>query len=263
MRKPVYNERYYRVQAMLKNSGFKRDIRWLKSRFAHFGIPLPKSGFKKYAEYEEWNKRFWDKWSECDSSQEKKDAWAAFANKEGNIVGHKNYQRWLSFERDFYPPVYGTYLKDVLQEHGFRRDDKLLNEFMLFYVFFGRTEYLEPPFEIFHKRNQKTDEWELFIKILPWTTRDDVVKHWNHVEEEQAIYPEHIKRNKPWEFFDLHYAVYQAYEKAKVIKKKNDDKRRLDHIAYSLLEKKNQTIDRDSIRRIHKEAAKRLGLSSG
>lgn len=263
MRKPVYNERYYRIQAMLKDPNFKLDIHWLKTRFAYFKVPIPKNGFKKYAEYEKWNKRFWDIWTKKNGSKEKKEAWDKLANNKGEIVGSENYQKWLDFEKDFLPPIYGTYLNDILEKYGFDRNDKKLHEFLINHVFFGHTKYLEPPFQIIHKRNEKTDKFELFIKILPWTVRDDIVKYWKYIEQEQDYYPEHIKKNKPWEFFDRHYDIYQAYEKAKQIKKETRDKRRLDQIAKSLLPDKYKNVDSDSIRLTHKDASRRLGFGMG
>lgn len=263
MRKPVYNERYYQIQAMLKNPNFKLDIKWLKNRFAYFKVPVPKNGFKKYAEYEKWNKRFWDVWSKRSNSKAKKNAWAKFANKEGKIVGSENYDKYLQLEKDILPPVYGSYLRDLLQKYGFDPKDRKLHEFMIHHVFFGKTKYLEPPIEVVHKRNEKTNKMELFVKILPWTTRDDIVKEWKFIEENQEYYPEHIRKNKPWEFFERDYDIYQAYEKAKKMKKETGNKQRIDQIARSLLGDKYPRTDSDSIRRIHKDASKRLGFGMG
>src|SRR3989338_7028057 len=53
--KQVFDERYYRVQALLKNPRFIKRIAWLITRFAKFGCPIPEGGFKNYDEYIAWN----------------------------------------------------------------------------------------------------------------------------------------------------------------------------------------------------------------
>lgn len=67
--RPIYNQNYYKAQAMLRDVWFIEKIAWLQKRFAEVGCPTPKKGFKKYKNYLAWNKKFWNRYSEMSKSK--------------------------------------------------------------------------------------------------------------------------------------------------------------------------------------------------
>ena len=84
MSKPVYDQRYYEIKALLKNPDFQADIQWLKEQFAKYDVPVPDKGFGSYKEYLAWNERFWQVWGERDQCAEVKALWKKYANPEDN-----------------------------------------------------------------------------------------------------------------------------------------------------------------------------------
>ena len=110
-----------------------------------------------------------------------------------------------------------------------------------------------------HKRNQKTDEIELFLRIYPWTTKQDLDDAWLFIKEEQARYPDYIKRNEPWREFNRDHEIYIAYEKSKLNLKKTG-KKAADMDVYADLHSKYPEISLASIRKSCERARKRLGI---
>jgi hypothetical protein len=262
MRKPVYNQQYYKIQALLKNKEFQADVRWLKDEFDRFGVPIPDDGFTSYKDYEEWNVMFWEVFSIREQSADVKELWKKYANPEDNKIhtGEK-YDKYQEEKAELVPPVYGDYLRSLASKHDFDYNNKDIREFLMSYVFFGRSELLEPLFMVSHKRNQKTNDWEMFIRVYPWTTKDDIVENWNVVNEEQARYPTHMKRNQPWSNFDRDYEILMLYEYARKLKSEGD-KRNLEEITFSEYNKLHKDIDIDiaNIKRIVSLARRRLGI---
>ena len=263
MHKPVYNERYYKIQALLKNAVFQTDIAWLKDQFDKYGVSVPDGGFQTYKEYMGWNDTFWDTWTKREYSDDVKNLWKKYANPDDNkIYGSEAMNQYEVEKAELVPPVYGEYLHRVMREYGFDSRDKDLHEFLINHVFLGKNEITDPSFEVIHRRDEKTGQFEMFVHVFPWTTKDDIVRGWNFIRKEQEFHRKGVDRNQMWKNFDRDYHIYELYEQARE-EKKNGDKRRLEEITYSLYytETKDDSMDFDNIKRIVHEVRKRLGLS--
>ncbi len=248
MSKAVYNPTYYRTQKLLNDPSFQRKIQWLKDRFVYFGIPVPNEGFQEYTEYTEWNKKFWEVWSNKDLAQKKKE----------------KYQEFEDFEKELYPPLYGAIFREILREHDFDERDKKLRQFLTLHVFFNHKEYTEPAFTISHKRNPKTNEFEMFVRICPWTKRDDIASDWDFIEQSQQKLPGYVGKNKAWKNFERDIEIYEAHKEADRLKE-NGDNRTVEAITSELLLKKDykkytaMDLDHQNIKKIVQGAKRRLG----
>jgi hypothetical protein len=264
MQKPVYNERYYKIKALLKNEDFQSDIAWLKSEFAKYDIPIPEDGFASYKEYLKWNEKFWQVWSTHEHSDEIKDLWKSFANPEDNkIYGTEEMDKFEAEKANLVPPIYGQYLRDVATKYGFDAKDEEIHEFLIRHVFLGKDQITDPSFTIVHERNDKTGKLDMFVKIFPWTVKDDIVKGWNFIRSEQEFIRKELDRNQEWKNFDRDYRIYELYELAREMRA-SGDKRHLDEITYSLYlkETNDQKMDMDNIKRIVATVRKRLDLDT-
>jgi len=262
MRKPVYNERFYKIQALLKNREFKNDIQWLKDKFIKYDIPIPTGGFVKHSEYIDWNEKFWKVWSKQEQSPEVKKLWKKYADtKDNKIHSSEKYDDYEKEKTKLVLPVYGHYIRQIAQKHGFDFNDKDLHEFLTHYTFLGKTEITDPSLLIKHSRNKKTNKMEMYVRIFPWTTKDDLVKDWNFIRTEQEFYRNGQDRNQIWKNFERDYHIYELYEQARE-NKESGDKRRLEEITHSLYyaETKDDKMDLDNIKRIVHGVRKRLGL---
>ena len=258
MLKTVYNQKYYQVHAMLKKPEFIKEIQWLKDRFEHFDIPIPENGFKKYQEYLDWNERFWNKVTESRKSNEFIEAVDALKDENGKIIGWDKINKKNKIEETLLPPIYGAFLKDLMQKHGFDRSDKELKKFLISYIFMGQKEFKEQPLKIVHKIDSKTRKPGLFVEIFPWTTKEDINRCWSDIKEEQRMYDEYIERNKPWEEFDRDVEIHETYKKS-LQKVKNDNIKAADIDVFSELHEKYPDITLLNIRKICERTKERLG----
>jgi len=262
MLKTVYNQKYYRVQALLKKSDFQKHIQWLKDQFDIFNISIPKKGFKKYQEYLDWNKKFWDKFTESQKSEQYIHARSEIINDKGVITGDENIARMYEIEDTLLPPIYGSWIIDLIQEYGFDRKDKDLKKFLISYIFMGQKEYQEQPLRIVHKIDNKTKKAGLFVQIYPWTTKDDLNNCWKDIKEEQSYYPEYIERNRPWKEFDRDVEIYEFYKNS-LERVQNEDIKAADIDVFSKLHQKYPELTLSGIRKICERTRERLGEKTG
>ncbi len=258
--RPIYDQNYYKAQAMIRDPWFIDKIVWLKQRFTETGCPLPKKPFKNYKQYYSWNDKFWKHYAEMEKSTE-------FAEAKLRITGGK--QRFTfeeldaleRFKEDFLPPVYGQTYTEILQHFKIDYNDRGFRDFLERYIFFGRTGYPTPHFYVTLKRNQKTQELELFIRILGHTKKEDIVKGWAQISKEQKHLKNYIGKNKEWETFERDIEIYDHYKKIKDSMKteRSADLQAVDMKIFIKLHKKWPELTTVSIRTIVTKTKKRLG----
>ncbi len=265
MSKPVYDQRYYKIKALLKNQAFQLDIQWLKDQFAKYGVPVPENGFDSYKDYLAWNERFWQIWSERDRSAEVKVLWHKYANPEDKkIYGVEKYDEYEREKSELVPPIYGSYLRDVAAKYDFDPKDKEFIGFLTYYIFLGRDEILSQSVVVNHRRNEKTSQMEMYVRIFPWTTKEDIVSNWGFIKKEQAWYRTGLDRNQEWKNFDRDYRIFELYNQAREMRA-GGDKRPLEEISYSLYyaETRDDDMDIANIKKIVSLTKQKLSISIG
>lgn len=262
MSKPVYNQRYYKIKALLKNQAFQLDIQWLKDQFVKYDIPVPESGFDSYKDYLAWNERFWQVWSERDQCAGVKALWQKYANPEDNkIYTIEKYDEYEREKSELVPPVYGSYLRDVAAKYGFDPKDKEFIDFLTYFIFLGRDEILNQSVVVNHRRNEKTNQMEMFVRIFPWTTKEDIVSDWGFIKKELARYRAGLDRNQEWKNFDRDYRIFELHNQAREMRA-GGDKRPIEEIAYSLYyaETKDNDMDIANIKKIVSLTKQKLNI---
>ena len=198
----------------MADSKFNKFIDQLIKKFSKFGCPIPKKGFKNYKEYLEWNDEYFSVRSRIEHSDE-------FKSKIFKITGGKNnwgieeQKKIEKLEKKELPPVYGSDINKLLREYNINRKDKnyrKFNDFVIEYIFFNKREFSDTQLIITWKRNEKTHEAELFIKILPHTRKEDLEKLWPIIKEEQANLPKYKAKHKEYKNFHRDLEIYNIYK---------------------------------------------------
>ncbi len=263
--RPIYNQNYYKAQAMLRDPWFIEKIAWLKGRFAEVGCPLPESGFKEYSQYLDWREHYWKRYSEMITSQEFKEGCYQITGGQDQFP-RETMDKLEEFERSFLPPVYGEYFNEILQHYEIDPNNKRFYDFIEFHVFLGVDSYTESTFLIRLAKNRKTHKSELFIQIYGYTKKEDIINNWPLISKEQACLPGFLGKSKKWETFERDLDLYNEYKKLKMIHKINKEggfsllnPRGLDVKLLLKLHKKYPELTITSIRTNIAKTKKRLG----
>jgi hypothetical protein len=244
---------------MLLDPWFIEKIIWLKNRFFEIGQPLPRKPFKKYKDYLAWNNRFWKRYAEMMKSPEYLEERKRITGRKENI-SLEEYEQLTKFEEEFLPPVYGNVYDEILEHFGIKRDDKGFRDFLEYHIFFGYDEYPTSPFAVTWKRNDKTQQMELFIHLHGHTKKEDIVAHWDWIAKEQKYLPDYMGKNKVWKNFERDLEIYNHY---KALKTKSTKRRKvhnaLDAELWLAMTKKWPTLTTNGVRTIVTKTSKRLG----
>lgn len=255
----IYDQNYYKAQAMLRDPWFKKKVKWLTARFTEVGCPLPEGGFKKYAQYEKWREKFWDTHSRMSQDDGYKARVAEITGGKKKITLDE-YNAVEVFRERYLPPLYGAVIGDILEHFKIDRHDRQFHQFIELYIFLGKTDYPTTLFNVKWIRNQKTDQMELFIQLFGHTKKEDLLNNWDFISRDQHYLPGYLGKSKKWETFDRDLEIYTAYKALKDpnIKRSSNGKA----LDYKMLQKVSEkwpelTITR--IRSIVTKTAKRLG----
>lgn len=259
-RRAIYDQNYYKAQAMVRNPWFKEKEAWLKKRFADVGCPLPVQPFKTYREYLAWNERFWKRYGEMEHGPEyKAEVQRITGGKERFSL--EEYGALEEFKERYLPPVYGETFREILEHFHIDPLDQGFRDFLDFYFFFGQKEYHTTPLSIVWRREKPESDMELFIKIYPHTTRDDLLRSWHWIAHEQQYFKNRIGKNKAWTTFERDLEVYNLYKKLRTEsgKKRQARWRATDQWIYSELHSEYPNLTTENIRTIISRTRERLG----
>lgn len=180
---PVYTADYYRIEKLVKNPRFQERFQQQRALYKQLGCPIPAQGFRTYQHYVKWLNKFWA-------------AHAKITNGEPPL-----------------PP--GNFFEEALEEFGLDPRNEKYKNFLEAYMFLGKKHLSEPFFRIVYKRNEKTDDWELFIQLYPYTKREHVDAFWNKIAEDQKRLAGWRGKNKKWEQFDRDLHIFNVYQEIK------------------------------------------------
>lgn len=261
IRRKIYHQNYYRAQAILRDPWFKEKAAWLKKRLSDAGCPLPARPFKTYREFLKWNDTFWKRFSEIEHSPE-------FIKEKERITGGKDrisieeYSELEDLREQLLPPMYGQVFRDILNYFRIGKDDDAgFRDFLEHYFFYGKTEYSTSLFAISFKRNEKTDEFELFVRIYGHTKKEDIVRDWEWIAQEQKRLKDYVGKNKAWETFNRDMEIYDLYKalREESGKKRHKKWQSTDMWIYSDLHDRYPDLTTENIRTIVSRTRERLG----
>lgn len=222
-KKVVYNEDYYKTQILLKNKDFIKTIKKLKDGFKDLGCPLPKDGLKSDQDFEAWNKKYW------------------------SLIEIK-----IKAKKEI-PDIYNGVFYDLLKENGVDPNNDYYRNFLKRYVFFNEKEPNTVPVSYKVTINNKTKEYELYIRIFPHTTKEDIDSIWKLIEKEKKIiFKDKKVRSRAWQYMDRDFKIFDIYEKIKMLspeeKRKISPDIRTEQLILKKLSSKYENISYETIR---------------
>ena len=260
-RRTVYNQGYYKAQAMLRDDWFKEKMKWLRKRFAEVGCPVPTEGYTTNEEYRAWQGGYWKRYSEMNQDE-------YYKAKSLEITGGKQFisreelDQLEDLQYQYLPPMYGGIFSEILKHFDIDPKDQQFKYFLEFYMFRGRTELPSSNFSVRLSRHPKTNELELLVKIHGFTKKEDIMNNWDFIIEDQKYLSDYQGKSKEWVEFERDLEIYKLW---KVIKREKSNRQGLwqavDMDIYAQLHQKYPEITVTSIRRIILKTAKRLGES--
>lgn len=260
-RRTVYNQGYYKAQAMLRDDWFKEKMKWLRKRFAEVGCPVPTEGYTTNEEYRAWQGGYWKRYSEMNQDE-------YYKAKSLEITGGKQFisreelDQLEDLQYQYLPPMYGGIFSEILKHFDIDPKDQQFKYFLEFYMFRGRTELPSSNFSVRLSRHPKTNELELLVKIHGFTKKEDIMNNWDFIIEDQKYLSDYQGKSKEWVEFERDLEIYKLW---KVIKREKSNRQGLwqavDMDIYAQLHQKYPEITVTSIRSIILKTAKRLGES--
>jgi hypothetical protein len=258
-RRKIYDQNYYKAQAILRDPWFINKISWLKKRFEEIGCPVPKTGFKNLQQYDKWRNKYWDTRTKMYQDKEFITGVNKITNGKQKISSNE-YDKLEEFKNDYLPPVYGAIFGDILEHFKIDRDNSKFRDFIERYIFLGYDEYPSTIIGTRWIRNSKTDKMELFIPILGHTKKEDIINNWDFISKEQKRLPDYLGKSKEWEEFDRDIEIYNLYKGIKINgPEKGFELKALDIEIYVQLHQKYKSLTVNKIRSIITKTAKRLG----
>jgi len=239
---------HYKAAMIIEDQYFKDLVAFLLSKLKSFGCPIPDKGFKDYKEYEAWRNLYW-KISE-------------------SIQTSKNYQTQLSkiktekglksFRQDKLPPLFKIYIKEIVNYYKIKEEyQKYFEEFFFNYIFFNKGYYPHPNFTISWKKNKKTNENELYVRVFGHTTKEDIVKNWDIIKEEKKLLNGWLGKNKSRNDFKRDLEIYKFYKtlsQDKDVKRGKEENiyraRRMDEKISAMMVDKHGDLTWENIRKI-------------
>lgn len=256
----VYNQPYYKVQAVMRDEWFMERINWLRKRFEETGQPVPLEGFATNDEYQEWRETYWNRYSEMSQSDEYKEKqFAVSGGKE--LLSAEEFIALEQLESTYLPPMYGGVFREILEHYDLDPKDQQFKYFLEFYVFRGRRELPQSNFSVRLARDSKTNELELFIKLKGFTKKEDIMDNWEFIAQEQQYLADFQGKSKEWVEFERDLEVYRLYKKLKLEKpgRQNNHWLTIDKDLFAQLHSTYPELTTTSIRTLVARTAERLG----
>jgi hypothetical protein len=261
-RRPIYDDNYYKAQAMLLDDWFIDKKKWLLNRFAETGCPLPQKPFKTYQQYMDWNEKFWKRHAEMERGPEVAEARLRLTGNKERMTSEEFYA-FEDFKESFLPPIYGQVYDEILEHFNIDPKDKGFRDFLEFHFFFGQDTYPTQPFGVTWLRRKPNEPMKLYVEIYGHTKQEDFLAHWNWIEREQRHLPDFMGKSKARETFARDREIYALYREIKAAnpKRANVKKSRLpaDTLTLMELDGRYPGLTITNIRTIVTRARKRLG----
>ncbi len=251
----IYDSDYYRMQLLIQSHDFVNRTEKMMNNFKKIGYPLPRGGFNTYKEYLDWNEKYFLKRQEIANSKELSDKIEKIKNGE-ETVGPEKYYQIEALRKKHIPPLIEEYISDILNNAGINRKSKKYESyqrFLIFNIFLNKEKFSNPPLIIKRIRNKDTDTLDLFIQILPYTRKEDIVNAWPFIKQHQKLLSEYKERIKEYKKFQRDLDIYNIYQKFKNeprIALQNSADNRIDSRTWNKIKDKYGDLSWENIRKI-------------
>lgn len=108
------------------------------------------------------------------------------------------------------PKVIKKEIQDTLASFGFNHlNSNVLNSLVQFVKTKDSSEaYLRNLAKIKTLKNEETGEEEIWVRINPYTKKDDLEKVWLQIKYFQKQHPDYIEREREWETFKIDVEIF-------------------------------------------------------
>lgn len=269
-KKQVIDKDYYVFQAALPR--IEKGLKIIQGNFNKFGLKIPKTGFKTSKEFEDFIEILHKKYSQVIVSKN-------YREKRKNLIkgktkfSYKEYVKLEQFEFDNLPLInFGSYYNKILQEIGINQKNRYFKGALNNLLFYRKSELIKPRIRIRLIRNNKAGELELYLRIYPYTTKEDINNPiiWKLIQDTKKYLKDYRGKFKDWNNFDRDLKIYLLYKKVKSNFKKGIRKspgrwksiynEMMYYPEYNQIENENGSeIFDDSLRKIISKCQKLLG----
>lgn len=210
---PIYTDDYYRLEKLVNDSRFQKRIQQQRALYKQLGCPIPARGFRKYQRYIAWLNKFWAAHAKIEYGELARERQLIQNNP--SLSEREKFQQAAEAEERLLPLPPGNFFEELLQEFALDPRNEKYKDFLEGYTFLGKKHLSEPFFRISYKRNEKTDEWELFIQLYPYTKQEHINAFWGEIAQDQQRLKGWRGKNKKWEQFDRDLHIFNVYQEIK------------------------------------------------
>lgn len=185
----VYNDDFYRISAVLLSKKFLALEKDLQNNYSEASLSIPGKGFSSEKKYREWLKK-------------------AMA----------------------LPTSPGKFIEDILVKFNLDPKNEYYRNYLTARLFFHKMPWEQSPYTINPIElitEIKKPSKGIWVKIHPWTKKEDYANLWPSINNLQRTHLEYRGKEKFKITFERDFAVYQLYLEAKKDLKENKMSKRL------------------------------------
>lgn len=173
----VYNDDFYKITAVLLSKKFLTLAKELQNNYSEVNLSIPEKGF----------------------------------------ISEKSYREWLKKALSLPTPP-GKNIEDILIKFNLDPKSESYRNYLTARLFFYKmpweqSPYTQSPIELITHINGPSNG--LWVKIYPWTKKEDYTQLWQSIKDIQRTLPGYRGKEKFQITFERNFAVYQLYLKAK------------------------------------------------
>ncbi|MFH1353761.1 MAG: hypothetical protein ABIH36_00570 [bacterium] len=228
------------MKILVSDKHFQARVREARETWAKCGVPVPGPG--RIRGYGAWLRKLRAVFRKTQNGEEIARALKSINNQA--ISENEKMRQRLKVWRTMLPPSPEAVIDHLLQDFGFDPNNTRYRLFLITHIFFHREDFTEPFSLPVLKRNEKTGEMELYLKLDSHTKKKRILAHWDLIKMQLKTLPGYRARNRRWETFERDLQIYDAYrqvqqELADEAKRKEFDTHRVDELVWRRLNKIN------------------------
>lgn len=240
--KPIYSPDYYRMKILVSDKSFQARVRDARQAWARWDVPVPGPDSGRTGGYSAWLGRLRAAIIKAEDSEAMARAMERISNDQTISENEKMQQRFEAW-RTMLPPSPNSVIDGLLEDFGLDPKDIRYRLFLITHIFFHREDFIEPFSLPTLKRNERTGEMELYLKLDSYSKAKRVLENWDLIESSLKMLPGYRSRNRRWVTFERDLQIYKVYRQVEELtdeaKRKEFGTRRVDEIVWRRLKEIN------------------------